>query len=363
LTRLAAWGAATRLAASSAPTRLAAWALAVVLGIGFAGHGGAAAGDPTITPGLTAYPIERFGADWPAGATRGPLTFLGGLEIESDETQFGSLSGAVALPGGSLTLVSDTGLVWRLALGVTSTGAPAGPVTARGEPIRDEMGQAFPAKDLSDAEGLTLAPDGRHFIVTFETYHRVLEYPIGPDGGLAPGGRRVAMPEASRRLRYSKGLEAIAVAPSATGLAGALVAIAERPSHLTDDPDLPGWIVGGPREGAFHIVRIDRFDATDAAFLGNGDLLLLERRIHLGDGPRMRLRRFKAADLVPGARIPGEVLLEASGRDAPVDNMEALVVEPDAATPGRHVRITVLSDNNRSILQRTLMIRFLLRVD
>lgn len=345
-------------------TRVTALAIALGLAVGVVGEAGRAlASDHAITPRLTAHPIERFGADWPAGLTRGPLTFLGGLEIESDETQFGSLSGAVAMPDGSLTAVSDTGYAWRLRMATTPTGAPIGPVTAVGEPILDEAGQPFPAKDLSDAEALTLTPDGRHYIVAFETYHRVLEYPVGPDGSFAPGGRRVAMPDGSRRLRYSKGLEAIAVAPVTSPLAGALIAIGERPSHLTSDTDLPGWIVGGPREGAFHIVRKDRFDATDAAVLGNGDLLLLERRILLGDGPRMRLRRFKAADVLSGARLEGETLLEAGARAAPVDNMEALVIEPDLTTPQRVYRVTILSDNNRSMLQRTLVIRFLLRVD
>jgi hypothetical protein len=325
--------------------------------------GGALASDHAIEPRLTTHRIDHFGADWPVGAARGPLTFLGGLEIESDETQFGSLSGAVALPDGRLVVVSDTGYVWRLAIPTSADGTPTGPIKAVGALILDEAGQSFPAKDLSDAEGLTLSADGRSFFVAFETYHRVLEYPVGPDGGLAPGGRRAAMPEESRRLRYSKGLEAIAAAPPASPLAGALVAIGERPSHLTGDPDLPGWIVGGPRNGAFHITRVGRFDATDAAFLGNGDLLVLERRILLGDGARMRLRRFRAADLVPGARLDGETLLEAGAREAPVDNMEALVVEPATATSERVYRVTILSDNNRSFLQRTLVIRFLLRVD
>ncbi len=71
--------------------------------------------EPTdfITPRLTAYPITRFGSDWPIGHAKGPLTFLGGLELESDETEFGSLSGAVIGPNGQWVFVSDTGLVWQ----------------------------------------------------------------------------------------------------------------------------------------------------------------------------------------------------------------------------------------------------------
>lgn len=342
-------------------------AVALVLaGLAFLGPtwpAGALEPTDVITPRLTAYPIPQFGSDWPIGHAKGALTFLGGLELESDETEFGSLSGAVIGPDGRWVFVSDTGLVWQLRLLSTPSGTPKGVSDVVGRLILDETGSSFPAKDFSDAEAIALSPDGQHYVVAFETYHRLLLYPIGPDGRFAPGGQRVEMPDDTRRLRYSKGLEAVATAPTNTPLAGALVALAERPPRPSTEPDLSGWIVGGPRPGAFHIARDERFDATDAAFLPTGDLLLLERRIWLGDGPRLRIRRFASADIVPGARLQGTTLLTVSGRDAPVDNMEALVIETDPADPPGSHRLTLVSDNNRSILQRTLVLRFLLTLD
>ena len=67
----------------------------------------------------------------------------------------------------------------------------------------------------------------------------------------------------------------------------------------------------------------------------------------------MTLKRVPAAEVVPGARMRGEVLLAASGPD--VDNMEAVAVHsgPDGTT-----RITLVSDNNFNEWERSLLLEF-----
>ena len=102
------------------------------------------------------------------------------------------------------------------------------------------------------------------------------------------------------------------------------------------------------------MARDASYDATDLAMLPNGDALLLERRFTLRHGIGMRLRLIPAAEIFPGARAVGTVLLEGGFTDQ-IDNMEGLAVHRDAQG---HTVLTVVSDDNRSILQRTLLLRF-----
>ena len=60
-----------------------------------------------------------------------------------------------------------------------------------------------------------------------------------------------------------------------------------------------------------------------------------------------------------GARLDGEVLLDA-GMTSQIDNMEGLAVSEDE--DGRTI-LTLVSDDNYSVLQRTLILQFALAGD
>jgi hypothetical protein len=70
----------------------------------------------------------------------------------------------------------------------------------------------------------------------------------------------------------------------------------------------------------------------------------------------MRLRRIAGGQIRPGATLDGAILLEAGLRQQ-IDNMEGLAVHRDGR--GRTI-ITMVSDDNGSILQRTLLLQFAL---
>ena len=70
----------------------------------------------------------------------------------------------------------------------------------------------------------------------------------------------------------------------------------------------------------------------------------------------MRIRRIGAGELKPGALIAGEMLLEADD-SLNIDNMEAIAVH--RAASGETV-LTLMSDDNFSALQRTLIMQFTL---
>ena len=117
--------------------------------------------------------------------------------------------------------------------------------------------------------------------------------------------------------------------------------------------------MGGPSPGTFSVSRSNDFDITDAALTPAGDLLILERHFSFTRGVGMRIRRVPLAEIKPGALLTGTVLVEADNAHQ-IDNMEAIDVHGNAA--GETI-VTIVSDDNFSPLQRTLLLRFALIED
>jgi hypothetical protein len=138
-----------------------------------------------------------------------------------------------------------------------------------------------------------------------------------------------------------------------------LLAISER--GLDKDGNIQGFLLGGPSLGAsssgeFSVKRIGEFDVTDCAVTPKGDLLVLERSFSRLRGVGMRIRRVPLASVVPGATVDGPTLFEAD-MGYQIDNMEGLSVH--RAADGQLV-LTLISDDNFSIIQRTLLLQFTL---
>ena len=280
-----------------------------------------------------------------------PLEFLGGLDVSSRDSDFGGLSG-IAVGGGGATavMVSDSGSFVRARL-VHENGRLVGIDEA-------EIVSLFPegatGKRAGDAEDIAFDPANpeRGVIVRERQANALLTFDLenGRPTRFAP--MRVGADD--RVLRSNKGLESVAYGPASSSLAGRILTIAERAPRGASD--IPGWIAG---VGAFGIIARDDFDVSSARFLPDGDLLLLERRYTPGWGIAMRLRRIAGEAVEVGARLYGEVILDA-GMTYQIDNMEGLSVHQDDA--GRTV-LTIVSDDNFSILQRTLILQFALSSD
>jgi hypothetical protein len=95
---------------------------------------------------------------------------------------------------------------------------------------------------------------------------------------------------------------------------------------------------------------------SDAVILPSAELLLLERRFAWTSLLAARLRRIPLSALVPGALVDGEVLLTAD-MGYQVDNMEGLATHRDK---NGDVILTLISDDNFSFLQRTILLQFAL---
>ena len=164
----------------------------------------------------------------------------------------------------------------------------------------------------------------------------------------------VPLPPAARKLPFNKGLEALVVVPKGLPLAGTLIAISER--GLDADGNIIGFLIGGKTPGQFSIRRTDNFDVSDAVLLPSGDLLVLERKFSWLGGIGIRIRRIPLTSLAPGAVVDGPTIFEADlGNE--IDNMEGIDAH---VTPEGDTVLTLVSDDNFSMIQRNLLLQFTL---
>lgn len=305
---------------------------------------------------IEARAIPHFRIGRPDLDTFGRLRWIGGLELEADTRRVGGLSGLVIREGGAaLTAVTDDGLMLAARIDRDPDGRPAAISDARIRGLDIVVTTERERAAEADAEGFDVVEEasGTTAYVSFETMPRVGRGPLLPDGTI---GRLdpVALPEdLVEGLRWSKGLETLAAGPPGSPLDGRIVLVAERPMRGAETGARPGWIVGGETVGRFALTD-DGYDVTDAAFGPDGDLYVLERLYTLAEGVRSQIRRVEAGALVDGALIPGETVFEAD-LSHQIDNMEAIDLWTDAT--GRTV-VSLLSDDNRSFMQRTVYLEF-----
>lgn len=309
---------------------------------------------PVEAVGISARPITQFhiGHD----ETRfGPLEFVGGLEMTSPSRDFGALSAFRFLkPGSDFIGVADTGFWFFGTVTHDADKRPSGIANFRMQQMVDASGEPIDTKWEVDAEGLAVK-DGIA-TVGFERDQRVAQFRIDPDNMKAPF-RQLDFLVPARELRQNRGFETVTHANPYGQHAGGLVVVSER--SLDKSGNVYAAIIEGPHKGVFTVKRNGDFDITDGAFLPDGDLLLLERSFSMARGVKMRLRRIYGESVEKGAVADGPVLVEAD-MGYQIDNMEGLDVwtRDDGA-----LMVSLVSDDNHSILQRNLYLEFILHED
>jgi hypothetical protein len=310
--------------------------------------------DRAVPTEITGIPID-FDRDHPERKAFGKLIFRGGLSLYAKTSYFGGYSALAVDPSGNALLaVSDAGTWLRSTIdynGRLLKGLSHGVLG----PLLDKDGKPLADDAERDSEGLTLIDGtvgGGTAYVSFERDHRILRYPFtaasfGPPDGALP------LPSETKKMDANRGIEALAAIRTGR-LKGTLVAFSER---LVDrNGNLKGWLIGGPTPGPIALKRIGGFDLTDAAPLPGGGIVVLERRFRYSEGVKMRIRRIAEAELKRGTPIEGETLLEAD-ENLNIDNMEGIAAHRSAA--GETI-LTLISDDNFSPLQRTLLLQFAL---
>jgi hypothetical protein len=296
-------------------------------------------------------PIESFDNRDPSRTRFGSLEFRGGLVLMSTDKAFGGLSAMrVASDGQHFLSLTDHANWFRGRL-VHRDGRLAGLAATELIPMLGADGKPLATEGRVDTESLAVV-DGK-YCVGVERTNRILCFDYQKDNVLARA-KPIAVPDVLKTLPRNKGLEAMVGIPAGQELAGALIAIAE------DVPDASGdhtaVMIGGPRAGQFGIARSGGYDVTDAALLPGGDIVILERHFSLARGAAMRIRRLSQSAIKPGAIVDGKILIEAD-LGYQIDNMEGLAVH--RAANGETI-LTLVSDDNFSPLQRTLLLQFAL---
>ena len=283
----------------------------------------------------------------------GALTYLGGVALRSIDPAFGGYSSLHVVARGDgdrVTMLSDGGNVVAFTLrpdwtvrGIRFVNLPAGPGT--GWENRDR-----------DTESIAVDPATGRIWVGYENYNAIWRY--------APGFARAEAhrePAAMASWPNNGGPESLARLSD-----GRFVVISEErhvPLQRWAGPEadrlhsrealiFPGDpIRTNPRYFAY--MPVGRYDPADATALPNGDLLVLDRAFRLPYRFSNRLSLVPAAAIRPDRIARGRLLATL---DSPLihDNFEGVSVTQERGA----TIVWLVSDDNQSLLQRTLLLKF-----
>ncbi|WP_407155150.1 esterase-like activity of phytase family protein [Bradyrhizobium sp. STM 3557] len=301
---------------------------------------------------VNARPLPSFDLRDRSRIRFGKLEYRSGLVLTSSFPGFGGLSAFRFLePNGERFIsVSDQG-AWFTGRIVYSGRAMAGLAEVEAAPLLFMDGKPITEHGWYDSESLAI--DGDIAYVGLERVNQVMRFDFSK-GFIRARGEVVPLPAVAEQLPDNQGLEALVMVPKGLPLAGTLIALSER--GLNADGNLIAFLVGGPSPGQFSVRRTDNFDISDAVILPPGDLLVLERKSSLFSGVGIRIRRIALASITPGALVDGAAIFNA-GLGQEIDNMEGIDAH---VTPEGDTVLSMLSDDNFSMIQRTLLLQFTL---
>jgi hypothetical protein len=300
---------------------------------------------------VKARPIASFDPRDRSHLRFGALEYRSGLVLTSGFRGFGGLSGIrLDAKGERFIAISDKG-GWFTGRIVYSGREMKGLDDVEASPLLGPDGRPITARGWFDSEAIAL--DGSFVYIGLERVNQVLRYDFSK-GFTRSRGEVVPLPPQARKLPYNKGIEALVFVPKGLPLAGTLIAISER--GLDAQGNLIAFLVGGPSPGQFAVRRTEDFDVSDAVLLASGDLLVLERKFSWLSGIGIRIRRIPLAAIAPGAVVDGPAIFHADlGQE--IDNMEGIDAH---VTPEGDTVLTMVSDDNFSLIQRTLLLQFTL---
>ncbi|MEN3381299.1 MAG: hypothetical protein V7608_1343 [Hyphomicrobiales bacterium] len=333
------------------PRLLLGLAVAVLLTLSASAQPGQRAPDDAVAIEILARPIAALLPNDPTRVRFGALAFRGGIALTSTYKEFGGVSAIrVAADGAHFLSVTDKGR-WLRGRIIYEGTRPVGIADAEMAPVLGADGKPLAARGWYDTESLAL--DGGTAFLGIERVNRIVRLDYAKSGLMARA-EPIATPPGIATLPNNKGLECLDFVPNGMPLSGTLIAVSER--GLDPAGNLKGFLIGGEDPGEFAVRRIGEFDISDCAVTPAGDLFLLERSFSRRAGVGMRIRRVPLTAIKPGALIDGPVLIEAD-MNYQIDNMEGLSVN---RAPDGSLVLTLISDDNFSMIQRTLLLQFTL---
>lgn len=269
------------------------------------------------------------------------LTYAGGLRLKAKGyAGFGGLSGIDVKPDGEFISQSDAGDLIRGRILLDDKGRLSGLADTSLSYLLDEQGEPPKSKSAADAEDITFL-DGGGFTVSFEQDHRVLVY-----SGEGPARRLATPPDPG--MPGNSGIEALTQwRDPAAG--GELRLIEGAEDGRAWSCDLEGAGCRQFLDPARDTPDKD-FSLTGLDALPNGLGMVAVYRAY------STLRGMRA--LICWVRPGPERQVTVLGRLAlplNVDNFEGIAA---VERPGGVIRLYIISDDNTSNLQRTLLMAF-----
>jgi hypothetical protein len=302
---------------------------------------------------VNSRPLEAFDLRDRSRRRFGQLEFRSGLVLTSSFKGFGGFSAFRIDPKGEGFIAMNDKGDWFTGRLTYNGNALSGLANVQSAPMLGAGGRPITMQKPKLFDSESLAIDGMTLYVGIERANRILKFDFR-QGGITSRGEEVAVPPAFRRLPFNKGPEALVHVPKGLPLEGSLLAFSEQ--GLDAAGNLIAFVIGGAKAGQFAVRRSNDFDISDAALLPSGDVLLLERKFSVLSGVGIRIRKVPLRAIAPGAVVDGPSIFEADlGHE--IDNMEGLDVH--VAADGDTV-LTMISDDNFSMLQRTLLLQFTL---
>ncbi len=273
-------------------------------------------------------------AQEPAKKQIGDFTWAGGVALTSDQTsRLHGLSDLKVWPDGRILAVGDQGDLLEAHLILDYAGRPTGLKDAKLTSIIGDDGQPITrhGDHEYDSEGIAEFPNGDR-LISLEQHDRMLFYRHG-------GGPPTFAPIPDVKWVSNKGMEGLDVYPQA-------------------GPD--AYVVGIEASGETYICRLsttcirdrtvelkDGYELSALKVLSGGRMAYLLRAYDPVRGVRVILR-------IVGADGTTEDQLELA-RPLTVDNFEGLATAP---SPSGGLRFYLISDDNFSKSQRTLLVAF-----
>lgn len=303
-------------------------------------------------PQMIATRVPLDAAD-PRRVKVGALTYLGGVQLRSIDPAFGGYSALAVVrqaDGHRFTMLSDGGNIVSFTMGDDWT-----PRGLRFDNLPAGPGVGWDKRDR-DSESMATDPASGRIWVGFEYHNAIWRY--------APGFARAEaqrLPKAMAPWPDNGGPESMARLPD-----GRFVVIGEerhvptrrwRGSEAARLQSRDALIFPGDpiatRPARFSYLPEGRYDPADVTALPNGDLLILDRAFRLPYHFSNRLSVVRAASIRAGGVARGTLLATL---DSPLihDNFEGVATtRQDGATI-----VWLVSDDNQSLLQRTLLLKF-----
>jgi hypothetical protein len=323
-----------------AVVRLPRWSVSRVLAaiiVGAATCAAAAAQSMPAMPApsgpitVEAVPVPLDPQD-PSKTAIGDFSFAGGLALTSQQTdRLHGLSDVFITGTDRLVAVGDIGVLFDARLVLDASERLAGITDAHLVLLTGEDGRPLPGKAEADAEGLAELQSGDR-LVSFEGHHRIWLYPAS--GGVL---RQVPSPQVEFPPNY--GMEALAADPAAgpdAYVVGSEVTGETWTCRLSATPCVKGPTIEMPF--GYGLVAIRR--------LTGGKTACLLRAWDPLRGNRITLRIFQPSGVVAEMDM---------ARPMTIDNFEGLAAVQRA---DGSIRFYLLSDDNASASQRTLLLAF-----